>query len=128
MVSLRPDTAGQSLDQGRLVADHVHACVQDVPLLEGGPQRAVQPVLEVEVVAPLDHVREQVAEERRVLVEKGGELERVLGGDQLVEPHRARRQRGPVPGPELVVGVRPPVAHALEDHGAIIGRAPGRAI
>ena len=68
--------------------DDVDAGVQDVALLEGGPQRAVQPVLEVEVVAPLDHVREQVAEERGVLVEQGGELQGVLGGHQLLEAHR----------------------------------------
>src|SRR6187402_487087 len=68
---------------------------------------------------------EKVAEERRVLVEECCELERVLGGDQLVEADRPRRQRGPVAGPELVVGVRSPVTHTLEDHGAIIGRALG---
>ena len=73
--------------------------MQDLPLLERGPERTVQAVLEVESSRHSHAVREQVAEERRVLVEQRGELEGVLGGHQLVQPHLARRQRGPVPGP-----------------------------
>ena len=75
---------------------HVHPGVQHVALLQGGAQRAVQAVLEVELALPLDDVGEQVAVERRVLVEQRGELQGVLGGDQLVEPDLARRQRRPV--------------------------------
>src|SRR5205085_9538733 len=41
--------------------DLVHPGVHDVPLLQGSPQGTVQPVLEVQVVAPLHDVREQVA-------------------------------------------------------------------
>jgi hypothetical protein len=40
------------------------ADVQHRPLLQRGPQRAVQAVLEVEVAPPADHVGEQVAVER----------------------------------------------------------------
>ena len=38
----------------------------------------MQPVLQVELAVPLDHVREEVAEERGVLVEESGQLEGVL--------------------------------------------------
>ena len=48
--------------------------MQHVALLQGGPQRAVQPVLEVEVAVPLHDVGEQVTEERAVVVEQRGEL------------------------------------------------------
>src|SRR3954454_15409953 len=54
--------------------DRVHAGVQHLALLQGRTQRAVQAVLEVEIAVPLDDVREQVAEERRVLVEQRREL------------------------------------------------------
>src|SRR5918993_5583977 len=94
-----------------------HAGMQHVPLLERCPQRAVQAVLEVELLVPKHDVGEQVAEEGRVLVEQRRELERVLGRDQLVEPHLPRRHRGPLLGAEAVVGVRPTVADPLEDHG-----------
>ena len=88
----------------RSVLGHVHAGVQDVPLLEGGPQRPVQAVLEVEVAAPLHDVREQVAEERGVLVEERRELQGVLGGRSArraapgvgaARPSPAERVRGP---------------------------------
>ena len=46
-----------------------------------------------------------------------GELQRVLGGDQLVEAHLPRGQRSPGLRGQAVVGVRPPLADALEDHG-----------
>jgi hypothetical protein len=98
----------------------VDAGVQDAALLQGGPERAVQAVLEVEVAPPLDHVGEEVAVERGVLVEQGVELEGVLGGHQLVEPHLARGQLGPRPRGQPVVGVGPADAHPLEDHGGII--------
>ena len=76
----------------------VHPGVEHVPLVQGGAQGAVEAVLEVELAAPPDDVGEQVAVERRVLVEEGVEPQRVLGGDQLVEPHLARRQGGPRAG------------------------------
>ena len=40
------------------------ADMQHGPLLQRRPQRAVQPVFEVELAVPADHVREQVAVER----------------------------------------------------------------
>ena len=91
VVILRPRHRAQ-------LTDAVDAGVQDVALLEGGAQRAVEPVLEVEVVSPLDDVGEEVTEEGRVLVEQGRQLEGVLGGDELVEPHRTRAAARPSPG------------------------------
>ena len=102
----------------------VHARVQDVALLEGSTQGPVQAVLQVVLALPLHDVGEQVAVERRVLVEEGGQLEGVLGGDQLVEADLARRQRGPRLGGQAVVGVGPPLTDALEDHAAIVTSAP----
>ena len=64
------DSRGEVARRTRSDPDRVHAGVQHLALLEGGPQRAVQAVLEVEVAVPLDDVGEQVAEERRVLVEQ----------------------------------------------------------
>src|SRR6185437_4286249 len=45
-----------------------------------------------------------------------------LGGGQLVQPDLPRRNPGPVAGGESVLGVRPPVAHVLEDHAVPIAR------
>ena len=76
----------------------MHAGVEDAALLEGGAQRAVQPVLEVVLALPLDDVGEQVSVEGGVLVEERVELEGVLRGDQLVEPDLAWRAAPPSPG------------------------------
>ena len=73
--------------------------------------------LEVVLVAPQHHVREQVAVEGRVLVQQRGQLQGVLGGDQIVEADLARRHGGPTLGGEAVVGIGTPDPHALEDHG-----------
>src|SRR5690242_17395345 len=68
---------------------------------------------------------EQVTEEGGVLVQQGRQLEGVLGGDQLVEAHLSRRHVGPLPRAQTVLGVRPPLADALEDHPVrVAGRAP----
>ena len=76
----------------------------------------MEAVLEVEVALPLDDVGEEVAVERGVLVEQRVEVERVLGGHQLIEPYLARRQLGPRARGQSVVGVGPADAHPLEDH------------
>ena len=90
--------------------------VDDVPLLQGRPQGPVQAVLEVDLALPLHGVREQVAVEGRILVQQPVQGQLALGGDQLVEAHRARGHVGPVPGGEAVIGVGPAVPHRLEDH------------
>ena len=95
--------------------------VQHVALLQGRSQCPMQAVLEVQLAAPLHDVGEQVAVERRVLVEQSGQIERPLRRDQLVEPDLAGWQSGPVAHGRLMVRVGPAVADALEDHAAIIG-------
>ena len=87
-----------------------------VAALQRGPQRAVQAVLEVDLAVPLHGVREQVAVEGRVLVEQVVQRELPLGGGQLVEADRARRDVGPVARRQAVVGVGTTVPHRLEDH------------
>src|SRR6478609_6939970 len=80
-----------------------HARVQDRPLLQGGADGAVQAVLEVEDAVELDHVREEVAEERGDLGEECVEVERALGGDELVEAHLTRGHLRPVAGGDPAV-------------------------
>jgi len=76
----------------------------------------MQPVLEIELATPADHVREQVAIERGVGRQDGVQIEHVLRGDQLVKPDQARWYLGPLtPGPG-VIWVGPPVPDLLEDH------------
>src|SRR5687768_14657352 len=91
-----------------LVIDHEHPGVQD---------RAVEAVFGVQLALPLDHMREQVAEERGVLGQQRFQIERALSGDELVEPDLARRYAGPVLG-ALVTMVRiwAAVAYGFEDH------------
>ena len=95
--------------------------MQHEALLEGGAEGTVQPVLEVVLAAPPHDVGEQVAEERRVLVEQRREVQGVLGRDELVEPELLRGQRGPLPRREAVVGVGASGADPLEDHPPRIG-------
>src|SRR6478609_163665 len=72
-------------------AEFEHAGVENLTLLKRGTDRAVQSVLQVEVALPLHDVREQVAVERRILGEEGFEIQVALGGHQLIEADRARR-------------------------------------
>src|SRR5690606_32746575 len=66
---------------------------------------------------PLHDVREEVAVEGRVLGEQGLEIELLLGRHELIEANRAWRDVRPLPGAfPAVVGVRPAVSDALEDH------------
>ena len=74
------------------------AHVQGVPLLQSGPQCAVQPVFEVDVALPLHGMGEQVAVKRGVLVEQLVERQLLAGGDQLVETDCAGWDAGPVAG------------------------------
>lgn len=105
--------------------------MQHRPLLQGGPQGAVQTILQVQLPVPADHVREEVAIERRVGRQHCMQVEHVLGGDELVQTHRARRYLCPLaPGPGMV-RVGPPVPDLLEDHESSLddqrraGASPG---
>ena len=95
-------------------------------LLEGRAERAMQSVLEVELAAPLDDVGEQVTVERRVVVQQRGEMQRVLGGDQVVDPHLPRGDLRPVARLQPVSGVGTPLTHPLEDHGVTISTPQAR--
>src|SRR5215469_7209075 len=95
---------------------HVDPSVDAGPLLQSGPQRAVHPVLEVEPALPLHDMGEQVAVEGGVVGEQPVQTQLLLRGDQLVQPHRPRRNRRPFPGREPVIGIRLTVLNLLEDH------------
>ena len=105
------------LDVGTLGVD---AGVQDVALLEGCSQRAVQAVLEVELAVPLDHVGEQVAVEGGVLAEEAVQGQNGRGGEQFVEPDLPRRDLRPVAIAQAVLGVGLAVLDALENHSATL--------
>ena len=85
-------------------------------LLERGAQRAVQPVLEVEVAAPGHHVGEQVAVEGRVVLQEGLEVEPAAGRHELVQPHLLGCDLGPLALGVPVLGVGALLADTLEDH------------
>src|SRR5690606_19208431 len=92
------------------------AGVQDGPLVQRRAQRAMQPVLQVELPTPPHHVREEIAVERGVLGEQRVEVEYRLRGDQGVEPDLPRRYLRPLAVGEAVFGVRASFADQLEDH------------
>ena len=94
-----------------------HPGVQHGPLVQRRAERAVQAVFQVELAAPLDDVREQVTVEGGVLGQQQPEVQHRLGGDQLVEPDRARRHLRPLPCGPGMVGIGSPFPDLLEDHG-----------
>jgi len=84
--------------------------------MQGGPQRAVNAVLQVQLTAPPDDVREQVAVERRVLGQQLLQIKRILGGDELIEANGTGRDLSPFPGSAGMIGIGPPVPDLLKDH------------
>jgi hypothetical protein len=90
--------------------------VQDEPLVQGGPQRPVHAILEVQLTAPPDDVREQVTVERRVLGQQLLQIKRILGGDELIEANGTGRDLSPFPGSAGMIGIGPPVPDLLKDH------------
>ena len=102
--------------------------MQSRALLQSGPQGTVEAVLEIQVALPLHDVREEVAVERGVLGEQGFQVELALGRHELIEADRARRDVRPLPGAfPAMVGVRPAVSDALEDHTESLPVKPFRA-
>ncbi len=89
-------------------------------LLQRSSDRAVQPVLEIELPIPLDDVGEQVSVVGRVSCKQCVEVQLALRRDELLEPHLARWDLRPLTMSLPVVGVGSPVADALEDHGATV--------
>lgn len=91
------------------------ADMQGVPLLQGCPQCAVQPVFEVDVALPLHRMGEQITVKRGVLVEQLVECQLLPSGDQLVETYCAGWDAGPVAGGQSVIRIGAAFAHGLED-------------
>jgi hypothetical protein len=102
------------------------ASVQDGPLVQGRAQGAVQAVLQIELALPLDHVREQIAVERRILGQQRVKVEHRFRGDQRVEPDLAWRYLGPLSIRETVFGIGASVADQLKDHPMKFRRGWGR--
>src|SRR5690554_2886599 len=126
IVTGRNGSRSRGRARGRLMPELEDPRVQQGALLERGPHRAVQAVLEVHRPLPPHDVREQVAVEGRVVREQMVEVEGPLGRHELVEAYLRRGDLGPAGrGVEVVLGVRPTVSHTLEDHAASVGR--GRA-
>ena len=90
--------------------------MQHGPLLQRGAQGPVQAIFEVELAAPADHMREQVAVESGVGRQDSVQVEHVLGGDELVEPDWARWYLSPLASAPGVVRIGPPVPDLLENH------------
>lgn len=96
----------------------MHSSVEHLALLQCGTKGSVETVLEIQLALPLHHMGKQVAEEGGILIEQCVQLQGVLGGDQLIETNRARRQSGPVPGSQIMIRVGTLISDALEDHVA----------
>lgn len=92
--------------------------MEGTALLQGGTQGAVEALLEVEVALPLDDVSEEVAVKGRIFGEKVREVEGALGRDELGQADLSRSDPSPIARRhQPMVGVRPMLADALEDHG-----------
>jgi hypothetical protein len=87
-----------------------------LPLLESRSQGAVQPVFEVQLSAPGNHVREKVSVEGRVLLEERLQVQRAFGSDELVQAHLVRGDRRPLLLDVTVIWIRAYVPDALENH------------
>ena len=90
--------------------------VHDMALLQGGAERTMQPVLEVKLPLPLDHMGKQVTVKRGVFIEQRRQVKSVLGSNELVQSDLVRWKLGPVPHPQPVVGVRARVTDPFENH------------
>ena len=84
--------------------------------MQGCSQGPVHAVLQVQLAAPPDYVREQVAVERRVLGQQLLQIKRILGGDELIEANGTGRDISPFPGSPGMIGIGPPLPDLLKDH------------
>ena len=89
------------------------ACVELLYCVKANANRMHEKLAEVRALEALVVAE---SESKRARFEERGQLQGVLGRDQLVEAHLARRQRRPPRGGQAVVGVRPSLTDALEDH------------
>ena len=99
-----------------LLVEFEHPYVQDRTLLKRSPQRPVQPVLQVQLPVPADHVREQVPVESGIGGQHAMQVQHVLGRDELVQSDWAGRYLGPLTRGPGMFGVWPSIPDLLEDH------------
>ena len=92
-----------------------------------GAKCPVQTVFEVELVLPLHDMGEQIAVERRLLIQQGLKVKVSFGSYEVGESDLTWRQHGPVSKPTPVLGVGPLITNRLEDHVSSLGPYPCRA-
>ena len=91
--------------------------MENRPLMQCGPNRAVQPIFQVQGALILDDVRKKIAEKCGVLGEQCRQVKGALGGDQGVEPDLAWRYIRPFLGRGVsVLRVGTSFADSLENH------------
>lgn len=91
-----------------------------LPLLKRGSQGPMQAVLQVELSPPRDDVGKEITVEGGVLLEQSFQIQRPLGGHQLVEAQLMRGDRGPLLLHIPMVGIRAQVADSLENHAVTL--------
>jgi hypothetical protein len=85
-------------------------------LLKCRAQRAMQPVLQIELPTPRDDVCEKVTVEGGVLFQKGFKIQGPLCGDELVQAHLVWSDSRPLFLDVTMIWVRAYVPDALENH------------
>ena len=76
----------------------------------------MQAILQVELLLPFNHVREQVTEIGGVLRQQSLKIKCFLSSGQPIQSHLLRRNTPPVGIRHTVLGVRPVGTHFLENH------------
>lgn len=95
-----------------------------VPLLQRRAECAVETVLQIQLAPVGHHVGEQVAVERRVLLQQGVQIQGALRGSQLIEPYLLWRDGGPLLLDIPVVRIRAPFPDSFEYHPASLAGRP----
>jgi hypothetical protein len=93
-----------------------HPRMHRLTLLQGGAERTMQAILQVQLTAPGDDVCEQVAVEGRILLEQRLEIEGSLRGDQLIEAYLMGSDGSPLFLHVAMIWIRALVPDALENH------------
>lgn len=76
----------------------------------------MQAILQVELLLPFNHVREQVTEIGGILRQQSLKIKCFLSSGQPIQSHLLRRNTPPVGIRHTVLGVRPVGTHFLENH------------
>jgi DNA helicase HerA-like ATPase len=102
-----------------------------LPLLKRGAQRAMQPVLQIELAAPRHDVGEEVTIEGGIFFQECFQVQRPLCGNELVQAHLVRGDGRPLLLDVTMIWVRAYVSDALENHCDTLikfGRATPRSV